>query len=67
METSDNYRVYVCNSCGLFGIVNIEENIYKCNKCSNYINFSEVRIPYSSKLLIQELESMNIGTHFITN
>ena len=30
-------------------------------------DFSEIRIPYSCKLLIQELEGMNIGSRFITN
>jgi hypothetical protein len=27
--------------------------------------FSEIRIPYASKLLFQEIETMSIGTKFI--
>ena len=45
----------------------MEYNIYKCKSCQNYIDFSEIRIPYSCKLLIQELEGMNIASRFITN
>ena len=67
LDVSDNYRVFICNKCKFFAPVNPDENIYKCKACSNYIDFSEVRIPYSCKLLIQELESMNIASRIITN
>ena len=67
LDVSDNYRVFICNECGFIASVNPEENIYKCKACNNYIDFSEIRIPYSCKLLIQELEGMNIGSRFITN
>ena len=66
IDVSDNYRVFVCNECGQFGAVNPSENIYKCKLCSNYSDFSEVRIPYSCKLLIQELQGMSISPRFIT-
>ena len=65
-QISDNYRVFVCNICKLFAEVNPKEDIYKCRRCKNYIDFSEVRIPYACKLLIQELESMSIAPRFIT-
>jgi DNA-directed RNA polymerase II subunit RPB2 len=61
IDVSDNYRVFTCNTCGLFGSVNPDKDIYKCNNCNNYIDFSEVRIPYACKLLIQELSSMCIA------
>ena len=67
LDVSDNYRVFTCNECGCISPVNPEENIYKCKACNNYIDFSEIRIPYSCKLLIQELESMCISSRFITN
>ena len=66
LDVSDNYRVFICNKCKFFAPVNPDENIYKCKSCNNYIDFSEVRIPYSCKLLIQELESMNIASRIIT-
>ena len=61
MDLSDNYRTFICNKCKLICPVNYYENISKCVKCNNYIDFSEVRIPYACKLMFQELESMSIG------
>ena len=61
LDVSDNYRVFICNTCGLISPVNIEKNIYRCKKCDNYTEFSEVRMPYACKLLLQELESMSIA------
>jgi DNA-directed RNA polymerase II subunit RPB2 len=65
MECSDNYRVFVCKKCGLISNVNPNKNIYSCKKCNNNTMFSEIRIPYASKLLFQEIETMSIGTRFI--
>jgi len=67
LDVSDNYRVFICNKCKFIAPVNPDENIYKCKSCNNYSDFSEIRIPYSCKLLIQELEGMNIASRFITN
>lgn len=65
MECSDNYRVFVCKKCGFISNVNPCKNIYSCKKCNNNTTFSEIRIPYASKLLFQEIETMSIGTKFI--
>jgi DNA-directed RNA polymerase II subunit RPB2 len=67
MDVSDNYKVFICNDCGLITQVNPEQNISRCKKCKNYINFAEVRMPYACKLLIQELESMSIVPRLVTN
>ena len=61
IDVSDNFRVFTCNECGLISPVNPDKNIFKCKKCNNYTDFSEIRLPYSCKLLIQELESMSIA------
>mgnify|MGYP006082183855 CR=1 FL=1 len=60
MDVSDNYRTFICNKCNLISPVNYNDNISKCIKCHNYIDFSEVRIPYACKLIFQELESMSL-------
>ena len=65
LDVSDNYRLFICNLCGLTAQVNPEKNIYKCTSCSNFTDFSEVRLPYSCKLLIQELESMSIAPRLL--
>ena len=61
LDVSDNYRVFVCKKCGLFCVVNPERNIYKCNNCRNQTDIVQARIPYSMKLLIQELMTMGIA------
>ena len=64
MECSDNYRVFVCNKCGMMATVNPERGIYFCKACKNITDFAEFRIPYASKLLLQEIETMSIGARF---
>ena len=67
MEASDNYRVFVCKQCGMISSVNPDKNVYSCKYCNNHTQFSEIRIPYCFKLLSQEIQTMAIGTKFVTN
>ena len=66
MESSDNYRVYVCKKCGTMANVNPDKNIFDCKPCKNSTHFAEIRIPYAAKLLFQELNCMAISTRFAT-
>ena len=61
LDVSDNYRIFTCNLCGLIAPVNPKEGIFSCKKCNNYSDFSQIRMPYACKLLIQELESMSLA------
>jgi DNA-directed RNA polymerase II subunit RPB2 len=65
LDVSDNYRVFICKKCGLFCVANPERNIYKCSSCKNQIDISQSRIPYSMKLLMQELMTMGIAPRII--
>jgi len=73
MDMSDNYKVHVCDLCGVIANYNISHdrrtnisyNIQECNYCNNHSAFSEVRIPFSCKLLIQELFAMGIVLRLI--
>ena len=64
MECSDNYRVFVCTLCGMMATVSPEHGIYFCKACKNITEFAEVRIPYASKLFLQEIQTMAIGARF---
>lgn len=66
MECSDNYRVFICKTCGLMATVNPDKNIYNCKACKNNTDFAEIRIPYACKLLFQEVQTMGIGARFLT-
>lgn len=65
MEASDNFEVQVCKGCGLIGIANKAQNIWRCSGCGNTTEFSQVRIPYAYKLFLQELESMSISSRLL--
>jgi DNA-directed RNA polymerase II subunit RPB2 len=67
MEMSDNYRVFICKKCGMIGNVNPEKDLYCCKTCKNTSQFGEIRIPYAAKLLFQEMQTMALGTKFITS
>ena len=66
MECSDAFSCYSCKDCGLMAIANPEQSIWACRGCGNTTNFSHINIPYATKLLLQELETMNIGSRLIT-
>ena len=66
LDVSDNYRLFICQKCGIKGIVNPDKDIYICKNCRNQTSFAEVRIPYACKLLMQELEAMSISPRMIT-
>lgn len=65
-DVSDKYSVHVCNKCGLLAPYNDEVNIHLCRTCDNRTDFSYVQIPYSCKLLFQELMTMNVVPRMIT-
>lgn len=54
-EVSDAYTITVCPSCGFFGAE-------RCKSCN--VEVKKVDVPYAFKLLIQELNAMNIIMKF---
>lgn len=76
MDLSDRFEMYLCKTCNMTIVSNPEQNIYYCKACQTkkysngeiYIpNICKIILPYSMKLLQQELQSMNISCKFITN
>lgn len=60
MVSSDPFEVQVCRKCGLLGYYNYKLKTGICSTCKNGDNISTMKLPYACKLLIQELQSMNI-------
>jgi DNA-directed RNA polymerase II subunit RPB2 len=65
-DASDKYQVYSCKKCGMISSYNDELHIHKCRTCDNRTDFAYVEIPYSCKLLFQELQTMNIVPRIMT-
>uniref|UniRef100_A0A7S1KQ14 DNA-directed RNA polymerase subunit beta n=1 Tax=Percolomonas cosmopolitus TaxID=63605 RepID=A0A7S1KQ14_9EUKA len=59
-HVSDEYRVHICDLCGLMCVANLKKQEYECKHCNNTTNISQILIPYAFKLLVQELMAMNI-------
>ena len=66
MDVSDIFTVHICKECGLFSVVNPDDDngARSCGSCENYSQFMELRVPYACKLLMQELEGMMITPRF---
>ena len=65
MEVSDKFSCCICNKCGLICISSNTSNIFECKGCNNFSLFSKIYIPYSCKLLFQELISMSMSPRFL--
>jgi DNA-directed RNA polymerase II subunit RPB2 len=66
MDVSDKYHIFICCECNMPAVANPANNLYECKKCNNYKKFKRVNLPYSCKLLMQELQCMNIAPRFLT-
>ena len=65
-DVSDAFRAHVCKRCGLIAAYNDQMHIHYCKTCDNRIDFAYVELPYSCKLMFQELISMNIAPRIMT-
>jgi DNA-directed RNA polymerase II subunit RPB2 len=66
MECSDAFPCYSCRDCGLLAIANPKEGIWACRGCGNTTEFAHIQVPYATKLLLQELETMCISSRLLT-
>ena len=66
-EFTSEWSGYICNMCGNVASYNDKLHIHICKMCDNRVDYSRVHIPYSCKLLCQELMTMNIFPRIITN
>ena len=53
-EAYDAFKAHVCEKCGLIG------HPSWCQHCRTREHLRSIEIPYACKLLVQELQSMNI-------
>jgi DNA-directed RNA polymerase II subunit RPB2 len=67
LECSDKYECRVCRHCGLLASKMKNNNVWYCKSCDNYSQISTVEIPYAFKLMMQELQSVNIAMRLKTD
>ena len=65
LYSSDKFKVFVCDKCGFIVSYNDSKNIHYCKNCDNKKEFKLIYMPYSCKLLFQELMTMNICPRII--
>ena len=78
-DVSDKYSTHVCEKCGMIAafndismktkarnVTNNDMSVHTCTMCNNHTSFSKIEIPYAFKLLMQELQSINVVTRIIT-
>jgi DNA-directed RNA polymerase II subunit RPB2 len=65
-DVSDKYSFHVCKRCGMIAIFNEKKHIHLCKMCDNKTEFSYVEVPFSCKLLFQELIAMNVVPRIMT-
>jgi len=56
-----------CPKCNKDASMYNDKNMANCKGCKNYTKFTEIRVPYAFKLLMQEVNSLNIAPRFNTN
>ncbi len=61
LDESDKSNVYVCERCGLVAYNDIKQRRYICRICGDRGRVSSVSVAYAFKLLLQEMQSLNIA------
>ena len=74
-DASDKYSAYVCKKCGMIAAYNDgskkayardDFTVHLCRTCNNTTDFARVEIPYSYKLMAQELQTINVVPRLLT-
>tara|TARA_Y100001949_G_scaffold37135_1_gene29652 strand:+ start:544 stop:3888 length:3345 start_codon:yes stop_codon:yes gene_type:complete len=61
LDESDKSNVYVCERCGLVAYNDIKQRRFVCRICGDRGRVSSVSVAYAFKLLLQEMQSLNIA------
>lgn len=44
-DSSDPYRIHVCDFCGLIAIANLDKNQFECKRCKNQTKVTKASLP----------------------
>jgi len=60
LDESDKADIFVCERCGLVAYHDVKQRRYICRVCGDKGKISSVSVAYAFKLLLQEMQSLNI-------
>ena len=64
LENSDDYNMWFCSLCGVQAVMS-QKGHGECTLCKSR-DVRNVRLPYATKLLMQELQGMGVMTRVVT-
>ena len=60
LDESDKADIFICERCGLVAYHDVKQRRYVCRVCGDKGKISSVSVAYAFKLLLQEMQSLNI-------
>lgn len=64
---ADNFYIFVCNSCGFIADGNERIGYFFCRFCGNRDHIFKVNLPYTTKLMVHELNALGVKVQFSIN
>ena len=61
LDESDKTSIFICERCGLLAYHDVKQRRYLCRVCGDKAKISSVSVAYAFKLLLQEMQSLNIA------
>ena len=65
LDESDKADIFVCERCGLVAYHDVKQRKYVCRVCGDKGKVSSVSVAYAFKLLLQEMQSLNIAPRLL--
>jgi DNA-directed RNA polymerase subunit B len=65
LDESDKTDVFICERCGLVAYHDVKQRKYVCRVCGDKAKVSSVSVAYAFKLLLQEMQSLNIAPRLL--
>ena len=65
LDESDKSDIFVCERCGLVAYHDMKQRRYICRVCGDKAKVSSVSVAYAFKLLLQEMQSLNVAPRLL--
>ena len=65
LDESDRSDIFVCERCGLIAYHDLKQRKYVCRVCGDKAKVSSVSVAYAFKLLLQEMQSLNVAPRLL--